>query len=507
MRISLIIFSIFLLLCCHCTRDDQVETSIEAHRIYEQLIEHWGTPGFEDVLEHQDDELYRDALYIGLVDDDYVNRLFSNMALFLVRDEPETRLRYLLSRTDSDNSQEMELARYLLSSYLWSDAMLNNRRRDELTPATGTSLFYLDRDGDDDFVPIIVEFIDNADDSDLKAFGLELLHEFSGEEAAIRTAIRETRDPDPEVRVAAVMALQDAKSELEDSERDDAYNALARLTNDPDRGVRRSALFALRWQSRYAELIDFIAAEMSDSDSEVKQTALDILCSDFIEAEAELRAAVIRENLLYEIYLNHRDSNVVERNISRFGFIDVTDEEMADISFSRTYWNGYYAVWMSDLNRLVAGNMNEEEIDRFEASFPIMSGVPDNPFADFEFWEQVGLQVISDTWIRYSRFVSWYCYYIIECENETVNAEDVLTGMPEYWGMTLVRDLEPDYAGPASWTASVHDPESSVRLHYAYEQSDSKIQFTILYNDIEVAWWDTPVPADTGFDGEGDILL
>jgi len=501
------ILCILSFLFCCCNAGNNRNYYFRAESLYESLAQKWGTPGFEEVIEHQNEEVYREALYIGLVDDDYVNRLFSNMALFLVRDEPKTRLRYLLSRVDSDNPEEMELARYLLSSYLWSDAMLNNMRRDELTSATGTSLFYLDRDGDDDFVPVMVEFIDNADDSDLKAFGLELLQKFSGEEAAIRTAIRETRDPDPEVRVAAVMALQDAKSELEDSERDDAYNALAGLTNDPDQGVRRSALFALRWQGRYAELIDFIAAGMSDSDSEVKQTAQDILCGDYSIAAAELRAAAVRENLLYKIYQNYRYSDTSERYAIRFGFIDVTNQALVEVNFSHTAFNGSYAVWMSDLSKLVAGNLDEEEIDRFEATMPIMSGDPDNPFADFGFWEQVGLQVIRDTWIQYSRFVSWYCFFKTECENDTVNSEDVLTGMPEYWGMTLVRDLEPDYVGPAGWTASVHDPESSVRLHYVNEQSDSKIQFSIFFNDIEVASWDTPVPADADFDGEGDIIL
>lgn len=125
---------------------------------------------------------------------------------------------------------------------------------------------------------------------------LQLVTAIAGAEAAPRVTLL-LKDPDPEVRAAAVTGLQATGDR-------DAFDALAPLAADPDREVRTRALGALVDLARRHELADLLGTTLEAAAERARGAALlDILATLGRTGQPRVWTALAR-------YLDHDDADV-----------------------------------------------------------------------------------------------------------------------------------------------------------------------------------------------------
>jgi hypothetical protein len=165
-RVILVVISltISLQLNSSCIRQEKkvdyelVATGEESAQLYDGIFgdegSHFRSSALQEIRDHRDSPLYLEVLRRGLHDSAPFNVIYANWGLFLIRDDPNERLRFLLDKTCVPGTDDADYAAWVLRYFLPST------KDNTYGPIVfdGPDL-PLRRDTDDAYVPTILEYL------------------------------------------------------------------------------------------------------------------------------------------------------------------------------------------------------------------------------------------------------------------------------------------------------------------------------------------------------------
>jgi HEAT repeat protein len=255
----LIVTSIELVLCMFsisCSRTpkswseiqhpDEIPPDTEMALLYEEL----GKEHFlqlysldELIAKYGEDELHQ-ALLVITQDDYWFKRLRAAELLFRMRDDPESRLRYIFDALRSENEMERLIA----------EKFLNTIQTDE----------------DREFAWIIQGYVYSPDPF-TRAAAVDTLGKFADYPEILDMIIDAAGDESPEVRKAVSISIVRAVQEFAYlAYEPSSQNVLLRLLHDEDLEVRISASNALVWIAPSSEIIADLIEAASDPESDMR---------------------------------------------------------------------------------------------------------------------------------------------------------------------------------------------------------------------------------------------
>jgi hypothetical protein len=139
--------------------DRQVAKGNYDKALYEEIFGgggiHFSSRTLQNIVDNSGDPEYIQVLRKGLTDSNSFNVIYANFALFMIRDQPEERLRYVLDRACFQDTDDGINAHWVLRYFLPST------KDNTYGPITLDSPDYpVKRDRDDAYVPIVLEYLD-----------------------------------------------------------------------------------------------------------------------------------------------------------------------------------------------------------------------------------------------------------------------------------------------------------------------------------------------------------
>ena len=228
------------------------------------------------LINNRDKEIYLDLLQSSLTHESYTVRLYALIALFMMRDEPGSRLDSLIRVLGAESQDERELASYLLKEYLISEYS-PDKSTEAYAFETGYPPWDLDRETDEEFVPILLQHLRSADDVFTRETIVDCLRYFVQEPGVVGVLVVEAGSEEPQMREAVARTLATLSPGLRASQDSRLLEIVLRLTTDSDSSVRYQACKALMPIGRTDQSVKALTARASDADPSVRSSALEAL--------------------------------------------------------------------------------------------------------------------------------------------------------------------------------------------------------------------------------------
>ena len=253
----LIVASIELVLCMFsisCSRTpqnwseishpDEIPPDTEMALLYEDLgKEHFlELYTLDELIEKYSEEELHLALLVITKDEYWFKRLRAAELLFRLRDEPESRLRYIFDALRSENEMERLMAEDFLN--------------------------FIDTDEDREFAWIIQGYVYSPDPF-TRAAAVEFSGKFADDPEVLNMIIDSAEDESPEVRKSVSTSVVRAVREFAYLAYEPSIqNVLLRLLHDEDLEVRISACYSLVWIAPSPGIISDLIEAASDPEND-----------------------------------------------------------------------------------------------------------------------------------------------------------------------------------------------------------------------------------------------
>lgn len=271
-RFSLFILVLAVLILSCASKQPEIEFTAHA---YNEIQYYWRHETLHLIVENQSDPEILSILHAGLNNGAYLQRNWSNIALFIIRDEPETRLRSLLAALESPDLLEAESARTLLRKYFISQytPVYEQTLQGLGTGSTSQPEIPLLRKTDEEYTHILLENLSGSADIEIRILMIQLLMYFT-HVPEVGVALMPLFDDDsPEIRgrICGVFSTIEEGSEYANDP--DLRSKLLELLRDPVPYVRGSACRALSSQIKTDETIEILIEAASDEELTVRNVA------------------------------------------------------------------------------------------------------------------------------------------------------------------------------------------------------------------------------------------